>query len=107
MASPPQFSVVFDPLVKRHLQVIDAKYHSWIRTTIHEQLTFEPEVETHNRKPLIRPIAFGATWELRLGPNNRFRVLYAVDVARHEVSILGIGIKERNRLTFAGKEMPS
>jgi hypothetical protein len=36
-------------------------------------------VETRNRKPLKRAIAFEVEWEIRFGPNNRFRVFYEVN----------------------------
>jgi hypothetical protein len=76
-----------------------------IRSAIKEQLEFEPERVTRNRKPLERPIELGARWELRLGPDNRFRVFYRVDVARGHVRILAICVKERNRLYIAGQEV--
>jgi mRNA-degrading endonuclease RelE of RelBE toxin-antitoxin system len=104
MAREP-YSLVFDPQVQDHLRSIEAKHHSLIRETIEEQLEFEPETETRNRKPLQRTVDFGATWELRFGPNNRFRVFYTVDSLRHEVQVLAIGVKERNRLTIGGEEI--
>lgn len=104
MARKP-YSLVFDPQVNQHLRAIGAKYHSLIRTTIDSQLLFEPVTETRNRKPLQRETTQGATWELRLGPNNRFRVLYCVDVDRLEVQILAIGVKEGNRLMVGGEEL--
>jgi hypothetical protein len=53
---------------------------------------------------LKRPIAFGADWELRLGPGNRFRVFYQVNAEGREVRVLAVGIKERNRLLIGGEE---
>jgi hypothetical protein len=53
---------------------------------------------------LDQPAPFGASWELRCGPDNRFRVFYEVDAAAREVQILAIGVKERNRLLIAGEE---
>ena len=76
-----------------------------IRANIEGQLLFEPQTETRNRKPLQPPAALGATWELRFGPNNRFRVLYGVDLERQEVQILAIGVKENNRLLIGGMEV--
>ena len=96
---------MFDPEVKQHLRTIEAKHHSLIHAAIHEQLLFEPEVETRNRKSLQRPVALGATWELRFGPDNRFRVFYAVSREGREVRILAIGIKQRNRLVIGGEEV--
>jgi hypothetical protein len=105
MAGKQPFSLIFDPGVKQHLRAIESKYHSLIRTTIQEQLLFEPETETRNRKPLQQPAALGATWELRFGPDNRFRVLYAVDLERQEVQVLAVGVKDRDRLFIGGEEV--
>ena len=61
--------------------------------------------KARNRKPLEEtPGPFGATWELHCGPGNRFRVFYEIVWDRREVWILAIGVKERERLYFAGKE---
>jgi hypothetical protein len=90
--------------VKVHLRTIEAKYHSVIQTEIETQLLHEPGVETRNRKPLKRPIIFGADWELRLGPDNRFRVFYQVNTESREVRVLAVGVKDRNRLYFGGEE---
>ena len=97
--------LIYDPEVSRHLAAIELKYHSLIRTAIKEQLEFEPERVTRNRKPLERPIELGARWELRLGPDNRFRVFYRVDVEQGQVRILAIGVKEQNWFYIAGQEV--
>jgi mRNA-degrading endonuclease RelE of RelBE toxin-antitoxin system len=99
------FSLVYAPVVRQHLRAIESRYHSLIRTTIEEQLLFEPETETRNRKPLKRHVAVQAEWELRFGPGNRFRVFYEVDRERRAVHILAVGVKERNRLLIGGEEM--
>jgi mRNA-degrading endonuclease RelE of RelBE toxin-antitoxin system len=99
------FALVYDPEVKAHLRAIGRRYHRLIRTTLEEQLQFDPDLETRNRKPLERAVAFEATWELRLGPDNRFRVFYDVNHERREVEILAIGIKAGNRLTVGGEEI--
>ena len=105
MARKRPFILAYDPEVHQHLRAIEVKYHSLIRTTIEEQLRFEPEDETRNRKPLQRPVTFEATWEIRFGPENRFRVFYAVDHERREVQILAIGVKTRDRLVIGGQEV--
>jgi len=104
MGKQPPFGLVYADEVKRHLRAIETKYHSLIQSEIEEQLLFEPEVETRNRKPLKRPMAFGADWELRLGPDNRFRVFYHVATESHEVQVLAIGAKDRNQLFIGGEE---
>jgi hypothetical protein len=87
MARKQQFELSHDQATKEQLRAIPAKYHSLIRKVIEQQLRFEPESETRNRKPLQQPLPFEATWELRFGPDNRFRVLCGVDHERREVQI--------------------
>jgi mRNA-degrading endonuclease RelE of RelBE toxin-antitoxin system len=100
----PKFALVFAPEVADHLQAIDRKYHGLIRQTIDEQLLFTPLRSTRNRKPLDEPAPFGATWELRFGPQNRFRVFYDFDVTGRAIRVLAIGVKDRNRLLIGGEE---
>jgi hypothetical protein len=104
MVKQAPFTLVYADEVKQHLRSIDAKFHSWIGREIETQLRFEPDVETKNRKPLVRPVEFGAQWELRLGPDNRFRVYYSIDRELRSVRNLPIGMKDRNRLWFGGEE---
>jgi mRNA-degrading endonuclease RelE of RelBE toxin-antitoxin system len=104
MAKKPPFALVYAAEVKLHLRAIDAKHHSLIRSAIEEQLLHEPDVETRNRKPLKRPVTFGADWELRLGPDNRFRVFYQVNAEGREVRVLAVGVKERDKLSIGGEE---
>ena len=105
MAKKEPFSLAFAPVVHKHLGAIEAKYDSLIRQKIEEQLTQEPDVETRNRKPVRPPAAFQAEWELRFGPNNRFRVFYQIDQEAREVRIVAIGVKDRNRLVVGGEEV--
>jgi hypothetical protein len=104
MAKKPPFALVYADEVKGHLRAIETQYHSLIRSEIEGHLLFEPQVETRNRKPLKRPISFGADWELRLGPDNRFRVFYQVNLETQEVRILAIGVKDRAQLFIGGEE---
>ena len=104
MGKKAPFALVYADKIKEHLQAIETKYRPVVRSAIETQLLHEPEVETRNRKPLKRPIEFGADWELRFGPNNRFRVFYQVDMERREVRVLAVGVKDRNRLFFGGEE---
>ena len=75
-----------------------------IRATIHEQLAFTPDRETRNRKPMDPPALYQAAWELRFGPQNRFRVLYDIDLHTSTVVVLAIGVKEGNRLMIGKQE---
>jgi mRNA-degrading endonuclease RelE of RelBE toxin-antitoxin system len=73
--------------------------------TISEQLSHTPLEVTRNRKPLEQPAPFGATWELRFGNKNSFRVFYEVDAVDQIVLILAIGIKDREKLLVSGEEI--
>ncbi len=96
------FKQIFAPEVTHHIKAIDRKYHGVIQRVIDEQLRYTPNTATRNRKPLEEPAPFGATWEIRCGPGNRFRVFYDVDIQEHAVIVLAIGKKDGNRL-FIGK----
>ena len=99
------YTLQFAPETIDHLYAIERKYHRLIRQTVNEQLRFKPENETRNRKPMEPPASFGATWELRFGSDNRFRVFYEVDAAEFVVWVLAVGVKKRNRLYIGGEEV--
>ncbi|RMF29110.1 MAG: addiction module toxin RelE [Chloroflexi bacterium] len=105
MKPPSRYEIIYAPVVKGHIRAIEKRFHSLIRRTIEEQLAFEPLVETRNRKPLKRPAWFGATWEIRFGPNNRFRVFYRADPKGRRVLVLAVGEKRGNRLKIGGEEI--
>lgn len=104
MAIGRSFDLIYDEEITEHLAGIERKYHSLIQHKIEERLKYEPMVETRNRKPLDRSSQFGEdTWEIRFGPNNRFRVFYRSDLSKQEVRILAIGVKVRNKLFIGGE----
>src|SRR5262245_42566774 len=105
MARRQAYTLAFASEVTKHLRAIDAKYHALIREKIGEQLRFTPCAETTNRKPLRQPAPFAATWEIRFGPDNRFRVLYDIDEESRVVQIMAIGEKQRERLFIGGEEV--
>ena len=105
MARRHAYTLAFASEVTKHLRAIDAKYHALIREKIGEQLRFEPTSETTNRKPLRPPAPFGSAWEIRFGPDNRFRVLYDIDPESRVVRIMAIGEKQRERLFIGGEEV--
>jgi mRNA-degrading endonuclease RelE of RelBE toxin-antitoxin system len=103
MPRRPAYEVIFDTLALDHMDAIESKYHALIRRTVDEQLSQEPDVPTRNRKPLLRETVIAATWEVRCGPGNRFRIFYDVHRDQRLVVVLAIARKVRNQL-FAGKE---
>ncbi len=104
MSPAELYTLIYDTQIRRHLARIEPKCHSLIRTRIVELLSSQPDRKTRNREPLFRPSTLGATWELRCGPEDRFRVFYRVNRAAHEVYILAIGVKDRNRLIVGSEE---
>lgn len=105
MTQNADFTLAFAPEVIEHLRAIDKKYHSLIRETIAEQLSYTPLEVTRNRKPIEQPAPFGATWELRFGAKNRFRVFYEVDETEKIVLILAVGVKDREKLIVGSEEI--
>ena len=99
------FRLVYDTEFISQIRFIERKYHSLIRITIEQQLSFEPGVETYFRKALTRATSFDARWELRLGDDNEIRVFYSVYPDKAEVHILAVGIKRSERLYISGKEV--
>jgi mRNA-degrading endonuclease RelE of RelBE toxin-antitoxin system len=67
---------------------------------IRGQLTYEPKVETRNRR-LLRDNPVGS-WELRVG---KYRVFYEVDETTQTVTIVAVGYKEHGALLIRGKEV--
>lgn len=65
MMTTSPFELIYAAQVKAHLKAIDRKFHSLIQQTIGNQLRFEPDIETKNRKPLTRPVEFDADWEMQ------------------------------------------
>ncbi len=68
---------------------------------VDDQLAHEPAVETRNRKPM-RPNPL-APWELRIG---ELRVYYEIaEDPEQVVTIVAVGVKDRNRVLIGGKEI--
>jgi len=68
---------------------------------VDEQLAHQPATETRNRKPM-RPNPL-APWELRIGD---LRVYYEIaEDPEAAVTILAVGVKDRNRVRIGGKEI--
>jgi hypothetical protein len=100
----PSYELIYAQDTILHMAAIQRKYHSLIRQTIEEQLRSEPNVRTHNRKPLAKPTRFGEAWELRLGPDNMFRVFYRTDEKAVKVRVLAIATKIGAKLYIGRKE---
>ena len=105
MARREPFDLIYAGAVREHLCPIERKYYALIRETIEEQLVFEPDVETRNRKPLQRSMTFEEAWEICFGPDHRFRVFYEIDHKAHAVYTLAVGVKQKDHLLIGGEEI--
>jgi plasmid stabilization system protein ParE len=103
MARQIKYAIDYVDEVYIHLDFIERKYHRLIAAAIRQQLTHTPDSQTRNRKPLVEPTIFDATWELRFGPHNDFRVFYHVAKAERVVTVLAIGVKTGSRLSIGGE----
>ena len=102
--SRPAYTLRYDEGAIENLRWIPRKQHSAIRRAIEEQLSYEPDVETRNRKPLKGSSAEKPRWELRCGKNNQVRVIYRVEPETRVVAIAVIGVKKGNQLLVNGAE---
>ncbi len=105
MGHQRRFEILYSPAFKQHLKSINSQFCSTIKEAIEEQLFLEPDQETRNRKPIKRPVDFEATWEIRCGSQNRFRVFDEVDHENKRVLVLAVGEKIGNRLFIGGEEI--
>lgn len=95
------FHIQYSPEAEEHLSGLTARQRGTVFDTVDDQLGHQPTVETKNRKPM-RPNPI-APWELRIG---KLRVYYDVEEEPEKiVTILAIGVKERNRVRIAGEEI--
>ncbi len=104
MLSILPFEIIFDNAVAMHFTAIDHRDHSPILDVIEQQLRYEAITKTRNRKPLRIPNLLDATWELRCGWHNRYRVFYDVDIENRFVIVLAVGHKLGNRLVIGNEE---
>ncbi|NET57639.1 MAG: type II toxin-antitoxin system RelE/ParE family toxin [Symploca sp. SIO2E6] len=93
------YDVEYTPQAIQDLKYFPKHDQKEILDNINIQLSYEPTVETRNRKPM-RPNSF-AEWELRVG---KFRVLYNVLEKVTIVEIQRIGEKQRNQFFFRGQQ---
>ena len=95
------YRIEYSPATDEHLRVLTARQRAIVFDAVDDQLAHEPAVETRNRKPM-RPNPL-APWELRIG---ELRVYYEiVEDPEDVVTIVAIGVKERDRVLIGGKEI--
>jgi len=93
------YRIVYALEIRDHLRSLTARQRSTVFDAINQQLTYEPTVETRNRKPL-RPNPL-ASWELRIGDLRVYDD--AEEDPEQQVNIVAIGMKHRNRVSIGGE----
>ena len=94
------YRIEYSPEAEEHLRFLTARQRATVLDSVDEQLTYQPTVETRNRKPM-RPNPL-APWELRIG---KLRGYYDVEEEPEPlVQIRAVGIKDRNRVRI-GREV--
>jgi mRNA-degrading endonuclease RelE of RelBE toxin-antitoxin system len=95
------FSIEFAKSVKKQIRQLTADKRALLIDAIEKQLSYEPMIETRNRKPL-RPNPI-APWELRV---ENMRVFFEISSEEpNVVHVLAVGEKKGNKLMIAGKEV--
>lgn len=95
------YRIEYSPATDEHLRVLTARQRTMVFDAVDDQLAHEPAVETRNRKPM-RPNPL-APWELRIG---ELRVYYEIaEDPEQVVTIVAVGVKDRNRVLIGGKEI--
>ena len=95
------YRIEYSPETEKHLRVLTARQRAMVFDAVDEQLADQPTVETRNRKPM-RPNPL-APWELRIGD---LRVYYDIEEEPEQrVTIVAVGIKDRNRVLIGGEEV--
>jgi mRNA-degrading endonuclease RelE of RelBE toxin-antitoxin system len=92
------YRIEYSPEASNHFAFVTARQQSIVFDGVDEQLSYEPTVETRNRKRM-RPNPL-ASWELRIGD---LRVYYDVADNPPTVMILAIGIKRGNCVYIGGE----
>ena len=93
------FKITFTPEAIEDLRWFKKAERKRILEELESQFSYEPAVETRNRKRL-RPNRL-AEWELRVG---RFRVFFDIDPENRLIKVEAVGYKRGSRLFIHGKE---
>jgi mRNA-degrading endonuclease RelE of RelBE toxin-antitoxin system len=94
------YRIEYSPGTEEHFRLLPARQRPIVFDAVAEQLVHQPNVETRNRKPM-RPNPV-APWELRV---ENLRVYYDIaEEPEQVVTILAIGVKDRNRVLIGGQE---
>lgn len=101
MSKQNSFSLIYGAKIRKQMDALNRRDYLMISRAIESRLSYEPHVEVRNRKRLRSPV-MDATWQLRFGPMNAYRVFYNIDFTQRKVDLVSTGIKQRTRLFVDG-----
>ena len=93
------FEIEFTPEAIEDLRSLKRVERKQILAELESQLSYEPAIETQNRKRL-RPNKL-AEWELRA---ERFRVFFDIEEDNRLIKVVAVGYKRGSRLFIRGEE---
>jgi mRNA-degrading endonuclease RelE of RelBE toxin-antitoxin system len=98
------YDIRFSDEADKQIAALTARQRARLLDVVDRQLLHEPTKETRNRKPMTPDkTPYIAPWELRI---DEMRVYYDVEEEPKAVVIItAVGIKERNRILIAGREI--
>jgi mRNA-degrading endonuclease RelE of RelBE toxin-antitoxin system len=98
------YEIRFNDETVKQVAALTARQRARLLDAVDRQLQHEPAKETRNRKPMSpEKKPFIAPWELRV---DDLRVYYDVEEEPEAVVIItAIGIKDRDHILIAGKEI--
>jgi len=93
------YYIEYSPDAEDHLRAFSVREQKIILDGVDAQLTYQPTIETRNRKPM-RPNPV-SPWELRIGD---YRVYYDVEQEPERVVyIRAVGLKVRNKVRIGNE----
>lgn len=95
------YRIVYEVSAEEHLSRLSARDQVLVVDAVDRALEHEPTRETRNQKRM-RPNPI-APWELRV---RSLRVYFDVDEDTRTVTILAVGVKDRNRVRIGREELP-
>ena len=95
------YRIEYSAAAVTHLRGLTARQRAMVVSAVDEQLTYEPSVETRNRKRM-RPNPI-APWELRIGISRAYYDI--VETPEPTVFVRAIGVKKRSQVVIGGEVM--
>ena len=105
MAKRMPFTLVYAPVVRLHLNAIDAKYDSLIREKIEETVALRARHQDPEQKAGKTTGCVSGGVGIAIRTRQPISPFYQIDRDKREVRIVAVEIKDRDRLLVGGEEV--